>query len=263
MKKWIFLSLFFIFQFSFSQNSKIVPQKINSFAFDATVFVGTDAFGYLYGIKNTTFFKTKGSEYFQYQNVSLGEISKVDLINPLKICLFYADFNSVIQLDSQLNPILNFNFSDQNDAIVISSLGLAANNNLWIFDENNRQFGLYNVEKKTYSKINQPISKKIIAYSSDFNYFNFVDEDKNWYTLDFFGKLTSNSKIDNFDAIVFLENQKIIYQKDQKIYFLDAKTSKIQEIEIDKKMIKNFCYKDQILSIFTDEQIINYKIQLP
>jgi hypothetical protein len=61
-------------------------------------------FGFIIPLK-TIFFLKSARETFVYQNFSLGKITKVDLQNPLKIVLFYENFNTVVTLDNQLNEI--------------------------------------------------------------------------------------------------------------------------------------------------------------
>ena len=39
------------------------------------------------------------------------KIKKVDLINPLKVTLFYEEFNTVVLLDNQMNEIQKIDFS--------------------------------------------------------------------------------------------------------------------------------------------------------
>lgn len=51
------------------------------------------------------YIKKNNTQLWQYKNLSLGKITKIDLQNPLKIVLFYEGFNSVILLDNQLNEI--------------------------------------------------------------------------------------------------------------------------------------------------------------
>jgi hypothetical protein len=47
------------------------------------------------------------------------------------------------------------------------------------------------------------------------------------------------------------------------LYRYDFVDNKSTLIEISEKTFKNFTYKDQILSIFTNQGITNYKITLP
>jgi hypothetical protein len=66
--------------------------------------LGYDSFGFIIPLKQY-FSKIGTRETFVYQNFSLGKITKVDLQNPLKIVLFYENFNTVVTLDNQLNEI--------------------------------------------------------------------------------------------------------------------------------------------------------------
>ena len=65
----------------FGQNQKIVATKIDSIEFVTKNFIGIDSYGnYFYENKNVLYKKTPTST-IQYQNVSLGKIKKVDIIN--------------------------------------------------------------------------------------------------------------------------------------------------------------------------------------
>jgi hypothetical protein len=43
----------------------------------------------------------------------------------------------------------------------------------------------------------------------------------------------------------------------------DTNSDTVSEIEVLEKTFDKFCYKDQILSIFTAKEITNYKIVTP
>jgi hypothetical protein len=55
----------------------------------------------------------------------------------------------------------------------------------------------------------------------------------------------------------------LIYRKANNLFAYDLLEKKSSLIEIEEKTFKNFTYKDQILSIFTDHGITNYKIAVP
>ena len=105
MKKYLFTSLLFYGMIMFGQIQTLNPKFVNSILFEADDFIGFDNIGNYYYIKNNVLFKKTESTILQYQNVSLGKIKKVDIINPLKIVLFYEDFNSVVFLDNLMNEI--------------------------------------------------------------------------------------------------------------------------------------------------------------
>ncbi|WP_029271826.1 hypothetical protein [Flavobacterium sp. KJJ] len=263
------LLLFFIagsFSGAFAQNSKINPKPISHFEINVDTFLGYDSFGYSYQIKNNVFSKIREKEVFEYKNVSLGNITKVDLQNPLKIVLYYDAFNTVLLLDNQLNKITEINFSQNTTPIVVSAIGMSTQNQLWIYNTLNQQIGLFDYLKNEYKTISNPLTEVIKYYQTDFNTFYWIDKKNNWFSCDIFGKITSLGKVADFDKIEIINPHQYIFRKGNLLYFkdiTDTNSNTISEIEILEKSFDNFCYKDQILSIFTAKEITNYKIVTP
>jgi hypothetical protein len=63
-----------------------------------------------------------------------GNISSVDVTNPLKILLYYKNFATVVVLDRFLNTRNIINFRKQN-IFSVQSIATSYDNNLWLFDE--------------------------------------------------------------------------------------------------------------------------------
>ena len=249
-----------------SQNQKIKANLVSHFSNDTDDFLGYDSFGYAYQIKNNVFSKVKEKELFEYKNVSLGTITKVDLRNPLKIVLYYEDFNTVILLDNQLNKITEINFSMNNTPIVVSAIGMSAQNQLWIYNALNQQIGLYDYLKNEYKIVSTPLTETIKYYLTDFNTFYWIDKKNNWFSCNIFGKTTSLGKIPDFDSIEIINDHQYLFSKANLLYFKDIAspdTNGFSEIEVFEKSLDKFCYKEQILSIFTAKEIRNYKIVTP
>ena len=175
MKK-IFLLLFVTISFLAQSQEKILVTKLNSQEIQADIYIGDDAFGYHYFIKTNVFYKIKENENFQYKNVSLGKISKVDIQNPLKIILFYENFNTAIILDNQLNEMQRINFSLHSKNIIANAVGSSFQNNLWVFNSASQQIGLYNYLKNEYTNISTPISGNIKYYQTNNNTFYWIDQ---------------------------------------------------------------------------------------
>jgi hypothetical protein len=247
----------------FCQNQNPTITKLNTFELDADEFLGYDSLGYLYSIKNNILSKKKDSEYYNYSNIALGKISRVDLQNPLKLVLFYEDFNTVITLENQLNETQKINFSENPIPIVATAVGLASQNQIWVYNSMNQQIGLYDYLNQNFKILTTPLTENIIFYSTDFNLFQWIDTAKNWYVCDIFGKIKKINSIPDFDCIALLNDTQYIYSKSGELYFIDvAKEQKTQLVISEKTFIK-FHYKDQILSIFTPSGISNYKITIP
>lgn len=263
MKNLITVFFFTISWITTGQNQKLIATKINSATTDADQFLGYDQFGFYYTIKNNVFSKTKDNAAIEYKNISLGKITKVDLQNPLKIILFYENFNTVILLDNQLSEIQKINFSHNTIPIVVNAIGIASHNQLWVYNSLTQQIGLYDYLKNDYKAISTSFPESIAYYQSDFNTFYWIDQKNNWYSCDIFGKITRKGKTPDFDAIAIINNNQFLISKNAILTIEDLEKRQKFEIEILEKTFKKFYYKDQILSIFTSEGITNYKITIP
>jgi hypothetical protein len=225
--------------------------------------IGYDEIRNLYYTNNTVFYKKNEKELWQYQNIALGKATKMDYQNQLKILLFYENFNTVILLDNQLNESQKINFSQNEIPILASATGIAAQNRIWIYNSLTQQIGLFDFLKNSFQTITPPIEGKIQYYETDFNTLQWIDTSRNWYRCDLFGKISFMGKLADFDQIQILSKQEVLFCKDKKIYITNTKTNLVYIIENVDNSFRNFYYKDQILSIFTDKEILNYKIIIP
>lgn len=263
MKKIIYLFLFFSSILAHSQYTDQVASQMSSQFIAADEYIGEDSYGYQYFIKNNVFFKIKNKEFLQYKNVSLGKITKVDIQNPLRIILFYENFNTIISLDNQLSEVQKINFSEKPEGIVPTAIGISSQNNLWVFNSMNQQLGLYNFVTNNYQTIGLPFEKNIKNYTSDFNYFYWIDESNLFYSADIFGKKKLLGKIPDYDSVFIADEKIILFQKNENLYIFDVEKNKTIPVNNIEKSFKSFNYKNQNLAIFTNEGITNYKINLP
>jgi hypothetical protein len=249
--------------YSFSQENNFSFSLLKTELIDADEFIGYDPFGYAYYLKGNVFNKQDKQELFQYKNVALGKIKRIDILNPLKIVLFYENFNTIILLDNQLNETQKINFSENQTPIVASGIGLAAQNKLWVFNNLNQQLGLFDLTKNSFSPLATPFSKTIKFYHSDYNYFHWVDSSNEAYYCDLFGRITSLGTIPNADAVYFISDYQFMYSIANQLYWVDFKKNINLPLTLNEKTFKSFTYKEQILTIFTEREIRTFKIQLP
>lgn len=246
-----------------AQHPKGSTTKINSVAIYSDKIIGQDQFGFCYFILNAVLYKTKGSQAFEYKNISLGKITTIDIKNPLSILLYYENFNTVVLLDNQLNEVQKINFSENSSALLVGGIGIAAQNQIWVYDNLNQQIGLFNYLKNEYKPISTPLTGKIKIYQANYNSYEWIDETNNWYSCDLFGKITNKGLVPTFDHLIVESDDQIIYSHDHLLYQFNPAKKEFINIDILEKSFDNFDYKDQILSIFTPEGIINYKITRP
>ena len=263
MKRVVYILLLLSFSLTFGQNQKLKTTVLSTEPIENKTYIGFDGLGNNYYIKDNVFIKEKDAQKWEYKNVALGKITSVDYLNPLQIVVFYEDFNTIITLDNQLNEIQKLNLFDIDSSIFASKIGLASQNQFWIYNSLTQQILLFDYLKNTSKNIGNPIQEAIQYTQSDFNNFYWIDEINNWYAIDIFGKVSLLANIPPFEKIQIIDSERILFSRDNVLFCLNNVTKTIYEIDIVEKSFQNYYYKDQILAIFTNQQIKNYKIKLP
>ena len=226
-------------------------------------YVGVDAFGWEYTILENEFRKQKDGRTLKYKNVALGEIYRVDLQNPLQIVLFYRKFNTVILLDNQLNETSSYNFSTlPEQELIVEAAGLASQNRLWLYDVTTQQIGLYDTARGTFRTLTPPFNDGIKYYQSDYNYFYWIDVTGKCFAVNLFGNVSFLGNVPAFDAVQLVSPTEVLLSKGNVLYLYNLAAQSSKRIEIVEKTFSSFYYSAQILSIFTDTEIIQYKITL-
>jgi hypothetical protein len=134
----LLLSLLCILLSNYSQAQafKLVA-KIDTLANIATI----DNFGNLFLVtphNEVMKFNPKGKFLWNYTNNAYGNISQIDVSDPLRVILYYPDYQQLIVLNNNLNEISKFSFNT-NPSQLITLVASANNNGFWIYDAVNRQ----------------------------------------------------------------------------------------------------------------------------
>ncbi|QEE49269.1 hypothetical protein FUA48_06655 [Flavobacterium alkalisoli] len=260
MKKAL-LSFTLLFCAFISAQELTIPVKFLSSTKNTTErYIGTDAFGWEYTITDNEFRKQNDQKRLNYKSLSLGDIYRVDLQNPLQIVLFYKSFNTVVLLDNQLTETARFNFSDISQPIIAEAAGLASQNRLWLYDINTQQIGLYDTSQNSFKTITPQLNDGMKYYQSDYNYFYWINNSNKCYRVNLFGKVNPLGTVEDFDQLQFTAPTTVLFSKDNTLYLYNTETQSRKVVEIKEKSFKSFYYKEQILSIFTDNDITQYKI---
>lgn len=262
MKKIFLFTILFCFA-TLKAQELAIPVKLLSHAEIKTErYIGADAFGGEYTIADNEFMKLKEGVLLKYKNLSLGDIYKVDIQNPLQIVLFYKKFNTAVLLDNQLNEISQINFSRLSEPIIAEAASLAAQNKLWLFDITTQQIGLLDTGQNSFKTITPQLEEVIKYYQSDYNYFYWIDAKNKCYAVNLFGKVVFLGTVSDFDDILFVSDTAVLLKKDNNLYYFNMQTGNSKLIDVVEKSFKSFFYKEQILSIFTGNEINHYKITL-
>jgi hypothetical protein len=136
----------FVFQTSNKPLRITFPEKKSN--------IEVDGFGNIYVITNNEIVKYSSIGMLQkkFSTKRYGKIDFVDAMNPLKILVYYKDFQQIIFLDDQL--------TETSSMISIETLGYeqtglvcsSTNNSFWIYDKQNNELLRFNSDLKTLVK---------------------------------------------------------------------------------------------------------------
>ncbi len=241
----------------------ISSTKQNSIKTECDVFLGFDNQQNNYSIKNNILIKNSETITYQYNNLGLGKITRVDFQNPLQIVVFYKNFNTVVLLDNQLNEIKKIDFNLKSTPVTLEAVALSSQNQIWIYDSISSKIGLYNVNTYAFKWISTMLENPISYYESDYTHFYWTDVNLNLYRISIYGTIEKLGIQTKFDSIQLTKNGNSIYQLENQLYYYDLTSKRSSKIAIDEKIISKFFFRDGILSIFTQNEITNYKIILP
>ena len=262
MKNYILFFGLLLMTPSWSQEN-ISIQFIDSTNFKVDEYIGKDNLKNDYFTYKNAIKKRSTTQEFEYQNLSLGNIEKIYITNPLQLVVFYEDFNALVLLDNQLNETQQINGNTFETPIKIEAFGLASQNQVWLYDGFLQKISLYNFKSNINKVISTPLTTIIKDYNSDYNYFYWITGELDFYSISIFGTIKNIGKTPEYDNIQIIDNTKIIYSKDQKLYYYNTNKPSAQKIDVNQKSFDKFFFNNGILSIFTRSHIINYKIDLP
>lgn len=141
-----------------------------------TDFMAVDQFGMLYSVQGAEIQKLNSEGQFEvsYSDPVLGDISQIDLLNPLGPLLYFQNANVLHILDNRLNLSRSYNLSfDFQDP---KSIAAAAENSIWLYDQNSDRMLRYALDQKKILNQSQIISQvtgsnatEVLAFKSGFD----------------------------------------------------------------------------------------------
>ncbi|WP_231632493.1 hypothetical protein [Mangrovimonas sp. TPBH4] len=258
MKHSLFL-LLFCGIFAIAQNS-IKATLVDSRPFKADSIIAIDNFESLYYISNNTFHKKYQGKDINYANVLLGNLSSANTFNPLKINLFYKDFNTVIILDNRLAEIFKIDFNTKQPYKNVSHVSTGFDNNIWIFNQDLFQLELYDYKTNTTKAATMPIQSTVLDLKSNYNYCWLLTEDY-FYTYTYTGSLLSKVKNEGFTTMGIV-NETLILKKGNQLYFLKNGQLQFHPIALPQLLIKQFLLTNQTLYIYDKETLTQFHLKI-
>lgn len=261
-----FLLLLLCFQLGFAQTALLKESK----PVDMDRFIGIDSYNNTYFIKNWVLHKQGKDGDYQYNNLQLGRISTVDIINPLKLVVFFEDTNTAVLLDNKLSEIQRISFHELSNFLNAGTATTAENNSLWIFNIDSQQLELYNYKTKSQTTVSQPFPGKVISQASNFN-FCFILTEKKLRAFNVYGSFLNEMDSNGFERIV-QQSENVVALKDNSLFYIKdfAKhKSKLSGTPIQLEMpdpeisIQDLQLTEEFLYIYDGKTLHTFTLTLP
>lgn len=235
----------------------------DSLNLDADRFIGVDVFKNIYYTNNNILYKKTVDTILSHSSISFGEMTAVDIKNPLKILVFYRDHNAVSLLDSNLNILGEsklFNRHNINLNVVFAQL--SGDNKIWVYSKNDSRLHLYDYQLDEMVESSQPVyfyQNKFVPDGMISTYKNcwLVNKD---YALQFdeYGYFKKRIGLDGMRALNMFNNQ-FYWIKDGFLFRSDLITEMYKLVP--KKSVTNQSYyvlNDEIY-IFNGKKVFIFK----
>lgn len=252
--------LFLLLSYSICAQKAIETSFIKKTDFKSSLLVAIDNFGTTYFINNNIFNKKEASKTITYNNLQLGNITTANTFNPLKINLFYKDFNTVIILDNRLAEIFKIDFNTLPKYKNVSHVSTGHDNTIWVFNQDNQKLELFDYKTRTTRAQTVPIQSTILDLKSNYNFCYLLT--KNYlYTYNYFGSLVKKIKNNDYTELVESNGDIILKKKDSLVYLKKNSETTIP-ISIPDLLINVFFVTNETLYIYANEILLEYKIKI-
>ncbi len=163
MKLISFLILGLCYFTGYAQQNITIPKNADSF-------YGVDDFDAVYYEVQDALFKVNNLARFRFYDIQLGQITSVDLINPLKVLVFYEETQTVLLLDNRLNELERIDLKLLKPYRYIDHVSLAGERRLWMHNQDENVIELFNyVENRLI--VRSPILPGIVEnFYTDYNF---------------------------------------------------------------------------------------------
>jgi len=174
-------------------------------------FAGVDNFGDFYHYNNQNIYiHRKSGKTIDFADIQLGNITSVDGFNPLKINVFYSDFNTVLILDNRLNEIYRINFNEMTPYRNASHISTGFDNTIWLYNQDTQQLELFDYKQRITKAKTLPVTNAVLDLVSNYNFAWLLTEDY-IMSYSYFGSMLSKMKNDGYTDLIEINENITLY----------------------------------------------------
>ena len=164
-----------------------------------------------------------------------GNVSSIDVTNPLKILLYYKNFATVVVLDRFLNIRNTINFRKKN-IFSVQSITTSYDNNIWLFDEQDYKLkkideeGTLLQETTDFRMLFDSVPSPTQINDKE-NFVYLYDPEKGFYVFDYYGSLKNRLPFLNWSSVAVSEKNMYGFSNN-KLYSYELNSLTLKEYRL-------------------------------
>lgn len=226
----------------------------------ADKFWGVDTYNNVYFSENNVFYKIENEKIFQYQDLQLGDLESVDILNPLKVLLFYKEANTVVLLDNRFNEVKRINFNVISDYKTVDFARISKDNLLWIFNADLQQLELFDYDKLTTQSSSLPLEQNVLGLKSNYNY-AWVHHPLGFSIYTINASVADTIDLDKAEFFAVYKNRLMVLADDYFELYTKGFNTKLM-FEKPKISFNQFYYNGENIYIYTNDLMYTYRINI-
>jgi len=243
-----------------SNAQAFTTQIISTNPLTAEKFIGVDDYGNTYHQTKNVLYKLEKEKRYQFSDIQLGKLASVDIINPLRITLFYRDMNTVVVLDNRLNEITRVNFNNLPNFRMVLFATTAKNNSFWIFNSDLQQVELFDYQNQKVISHSQPFNEIVYDLKTNFN-FAWVQLEHTIEMYNVYGSFIQEFSISKTTSFQ-VSDQKMITKNEEGFKLSKAMHGNFFNLSISENDVKEFHFNNENLYIYNGKDVKHYQINL-
>ena len=253
----LFLLLFVTLQKGVSQIQEF--NLISKVKIEADHVIGIDKFDNIYYVLNNSIFKkTPENKILAFQDILLGDVANVDILNPNKITVFYKMANTAVILDNRMTEIVRKSFNNISPYRNVGFCGTSKDQGLWIYNIDTNQLELFDYRQNKSLFKTLPVNEEVLELKNNFN-FCYLRTENLMMVYNIYGSRVGDIPLTNVNSYSLSENNMII-QHENRLDFYDKNYELIKSEAFEFKDYENLLFTSENLYLYNDNMLSKYSL---
>lgn len=197
----------------------------------------------------------KGTPLYTFNENTLGPISYIDVRNPFRILVYYDDYATAVFLDRTLSELQRYDLSQLN-LPQIQALGMASDNNLWLYDNGTATLKKIDQSDQVLVEsleldllLNIPLNPIRVLEANNQVYLH--DPNIGIMVFDVFGAFIKTIRIPETVTYFQFQDEQLFYTQDNILYSYHPLSLLTQAIQLPilKENTQQVCINQQLLYV--------------